>query len=139
MIKLERHKSIHRFSTRYWQTTVIKKMTNTTIIPRLGVGGVLIKLLHYFNTLEKPYECKVLPDFYVVVSSTPDLTIFFKWLACIKPSQTFNLVFTETVIPLLYYLPVSVYLQCVYILSWNHWNHHMNCQKWLSSLSYCWT
>lgn len=55
---------------------VIKKMTNTTIMPRLGVGGVLIKLLYYLNTLEKPSECKVLPDFYVVVSSTPDLKIF---------------------------------------------------------------
>lgn len=76
MIKLERHKSIHIFSTRYWQTMVIKKMTNTTIMPRLGVGGVLIKLLYYLNTLEKPSECKVLPDFYVVVSSTPDLKIF---------------------------------------------------------------
>lgn len=53
---------------------VIKKMTNTTIMPRLGVGGVLINF--YINTLEKPSECKILPDFYVVVSSTPDLKIF---------------------------------------------------------------
>ena len=49
-------------------------MTNMTIKPRLGVGGVLIKLLHYFNTLEKPYECKVLPDLCVVVSSTPPVS-----------------------------------------------------------------
>lgn len=37
---------------------VIKKMTNMTIMARLGVGGVLIKLLHYLNTLEKPSEYK---------------------------------------------------------------------------------
>ena len=42
-------------------------------MPRLGVRGVLTKLLHYLNTLEKPSECKILPDFYAVVSSTPGI------------------------------------------------------------------